>query len=94
MFAGERRYDAAALSLADSADDAIQRKQCTDRLRRGNPDCGEGKGLELQAHRRDLLHPFPRGSYQRPAGASAYHGKCGADGAFDLGTDRKVWSVW
>ena len=47
MFAGKRRYDAVALSLADSADDAIQRKQCTDRLLRVNADSGEGKGLEL-----------------------------------------------
>ena len=46
MFAGKRRYDAVALSLADSADDAIQRSSVL-------IDCGEGtqiaerKGLEL-----------------------------------------------
>ena len=49
-------------------------------------DCGEGtqvasqgKRLELQAGRCDLLYPLPRRSYQRTSGTASYHGKCRPD---------------
>ncbi len=53
-------------------------------------DCGEGtqiaikeKGWSFKPIDANLFYAFSRGSYQRPSGASADHGKCGEDRASD-----------
>ena len=47
LFVRMRRDDAIAAQMADGADDQIQWKQSSDRLRRGDADCDQGEGLEL-----------------------------------------------
>lgn len=48
MFAWKRRDDAASLSLADGADDTVQRQQPADRLRGRNADCDQRKGWSFK----------------------------------------------
>ena len=81
MFAGLRRDDAVAVSLADLVDGEVQWQQFIDRLRRGDADCHQGKRVDFQADWRNLLHALPWRPYQRVAGTAPYDGKCGADKA-------------